>query len=133
MMTMKNSLEWCATALLALYFLIPGLLKFVAWQQHVEMMEQHHLPMAPFLLLFAASWEVVAAVLILMRRHVAFTALSLALLTLFINMGMHDFWNLSGIEQQHEMQNFIKNLAVFAGILLLSSLHWPIKTDEVGS
>ncbi|WP_022940017.1 DoxX family protein [Psychromonas hadalis] len=125
MINIKNSFEWIATTLLALYFLIPGMLKFSTWQQHIEMMQLHQLPMPVLLLFFAAVWEVVAAMLLLTRRYVAFSALSLALLTLFINVGMHDFWNLDGIVRDHEMQNFIKNLAVFAGLLLLSSQHWP--------
>jgi uncharacterized membrane protein YphA (DoxX/SURF4 family) len=29
----------------------------------------------------------------------------------------------AGIEQQHEMQNFIKNLGIFAGLLILAAVH----------
>jgi putative oxidoreductase len=130
MKNIKNNLEWIATTLLALYFFIPGVLKFVSWQTHIEMMQQHQLPFPTLLLLLAAGLEVIAAILIVMRRHVAFAALSLAILTLLINIGMHDFWNLSGIIQAHELQNFIKNSAIFAGMLLLSSYHWPTKTNE---
>ena len=35
---------------------------------------------------------------------------------------MHDFWNVyEGVSRAHETQNFVKNLAVFAGLLVLSS------------
>jgi putative oxidoreductase len=34
---------------------------------------------------------------------------------------MHDFWNVyEGVSQAHETQNFVKNLAIFAGLLVLS-------------
>ena len=42
-------------------------------------------------------------------------------MTLIINLGMHDFWNAyDGVSQAHETQNFVKNLAIFAGLLVLS-------------
>jgi putative oxidoreductase len=42
-------------------------------------------------------------------------------MTLLINVFMHDFWNdYPGGNPQHELQNFIKNLGIFAGLLLLA-------------
>jgi putative oxidoreductase len=35
---------------------------------------------------------------------------------------MHDFWNeYSNMDVGHEMQNFFKNLGIFAGLLVLSA------------
>jgi putative oxidoreductase len=43
-------------------------------------------------------------------------------MTLLINVFMHDFWNdYPGGNPQHELQNFIKNLGIFAGLLLLAA------------
>jgi putative oxidoreductase len=42
-----------------------------------------------------------------------------------INVSLHDFWNYSGVEGAHEMQNFIKNLGIFAGLLVLSGHSIP--------
>ena len=37
---------------------------------------------------------------------------------------MHDFWNMSeGLEQRHELQNFVKNTGIIAGLLILSAVH----------
>ena len=48
-------------------------------------------------------------------------ALCLAGLTILINVGMHDFWNTyPELNTQHEVQNFVKNLGIFAGLLVLS-------------
>jgi len=50
----------------------------------------------------------------------------LAGLTLLINLGMHDFWNTyEGTDPDHELQNFIKNLAIMAGLLVLSGSQPP--------
>ena len=46
----------------------------------------------------------------------------LAGMTLVISVFMHDFWNVyEGLSQQHEAQNFIKNLAIMAGLLTLTA------------
>ena len=48
-------------------------------------------------------------------------AFVLAGLTLVINVFMHDFWNVyEGTDQGHETQNFIKNLAIMAGLLYVA-------------
>jgi putative oxidoreductase len=48
-------------------------------------------------------------------------AFMLAGLTLVISLFMHNFWAMApGLEQAHEMQNFIKNLAIMAGLLALA-------------
>ena len=48
-------------------------------------------------------------------------ALVLAVVTLLINFYIHDFWNMAGdANQAHETQNFVKNLGIFAGLLVLS-------------
>ena len=40
------------------------------------------------------------------------------------NFYIHDFWNMSeGLEQRHELQNFVKNTGIIAGLLILSAVH----------
>lgn len=105
--------------LLALYFLLPGVLKFVAWDQHVSLMESHKMAFVPVLLFTAASLQIICSLLLLSNRLVAFSALVLAAMVLLINVNLHDFWNYSDIQGKHELQNFIKNLGIFSGLLLL--------------
>ncbi len=109
--------------LLGLYFLLPGLGKFAAWDLHIEMMTAHQIPWPTILLPMAAVLQIIGASLIITNRFVGPAALGLALMTLLINLGMHDFWNYDGIEGQHETQNFVKNLGIFAGLLVLSAHH----------
>jgi putative oxidoreductase len=66
----------------------------------------------------------VAAILLIANRYTAIVALLLAGLVLVINVNLHDFWNLAGLEGAHEMQNFIKNLGILAGLLVLSGHSW---------
>lgn len=111
--------------MLALYFLIPGIMKFVSWDMHIGLMEKHNMPLVPVLLAAAGIFQIIAAILLITNRYTAIVALLLAGLVLVINVNLHDFWNLTGIEGGHEMQNFIKNLGIFAGLLVLSGHHWP--------
>ena len=54
-------------------------------------------------------------------KYVYMGALVLAVVTLLINFYIHDFWNMAGdANQTHETQNFVKNLGIFAGLLVLS-------------
>jgi len=52
-------------------------------------------------------------------------------MVLLINVNLHDFWNLyEGVDVNHEMQNFVKNLGIFAGLLLLGAMNIG-KSSEV--
>lgn len=106
--------------LIALYFLVPGLAKFADPGLHIEMMTRHNVPMAEPLLYVAGVANVLGALFLLANRHVRLTALGFVLYILVINMMLHDFWNFEGLEGQHELQNFIKNLGILAGCLVLA-------------
>jgi len=106
--------------LIALYFLLPGLMKFGAPDQQLELMQHHGLPYAAFLLLIAGIANVGGAVLLLANRYVRLTALGFVLYILVINFFLHDFWNFEGLEAAHETQNFFKNLGILAGLLVLA-------------
>ena len=108
--------------LLGLYFLIPGLIKFAAWDMHIEMMSLHNIQSPAPLLLIATLAEIIAGVFLIIGSYVRFMALGCALLVLIINVMMHDFWNFEGVTGAHEMQNFIKNLGIFAGLLVLAAV-----------
>jgi putative oxidoreductase len=44
-------------------------------------------------------------------------------MVLLINLNLHDFWNVyEGVDAKHEVQNFVKNMGIFAGLLLLSAI-----------
>jgi putative oxidoreductase len=53
---------------------------------------------------------------------VRFCALGFVVYILVINMMLHDFWNFTGIIAAHELQNFIKNLGILAGLLVLAGI-----------
>jgi putative oxidoreductase len=106
--------------LVGLYFLVPGLMKFAAFDQHLTLMQSHGLSNPGPLLLIAAISNVVGAILLFSNRFVRFTALGFVVYIVLINFFMHDFWHYRGLVGGHELQNFIKNLGILAGLLVLA-------------
>ena len=120
---MKNILMHIGRVMLALYFLVPGIGKFTAWDANVALMEAHNMVMIPFLLAIAAVAQVAGSISMLLNKYVAVCALGFAAMTILININLHDFWNVyEGVDVKHEYQNFFKNLGIFAGLLLLAAL-----------
>ena len=108
--------------LLALYFFVPGIAKLLAPNSQVEMMQHHNIAYALPLLYIAGAAQVIGALLLLINRHVRLVSLGFVLYIIVINALMHDFWNFTGIEAAHELQNFIKNLGILAGLLILAGI-----------
>lgn len=110
--------------LLALYFLIPGIGKFTSWETNVALMEAHNMRMIPTLLIIAGIAQITGSIILLLNKHVVICALGFAVMTLLINFNLHDFWNTyEGVNADRELQNFYKNLGIFAGLLLLAAIN----------
>ena len=109
---------------LALYFLIPGISKFTSWETNVALMEAHNMIMIPTLLIIAGITQIIGSIILLLNKHVVICALGFAVMTLLINFNLHDFWNTyEGVNADRELQNFYKNLGIFAGLLLLAAVN----------
>ena len=120
---MKDILMYVGRVMLALYFLVPGIGKFTAWDANVALMEAHNMVMVPLLLATAAVAQVAGSISMLLNKYVAACALGFAAMTILININLHDFWNVyDGVDVKHEYQNFYKNLGIFAGLLLLAAV-----------
>ncbi len=123
-MTGKTSKIYVTTGriLLALYFLLPGIAKLLVPSSQVEMMQHHNIPYALPLLYIVGAAQIIGAFLLLLNRYVRLVSLGFVLYIMVINALMHDFWNFTGIEAAHELQNFIKNLGILAGLLVLAGI-----------
>lgn len=84
-------------------------------------MALHNVPLPEVLLPITIVLQIVGGLMLIFGLRVGQIALMLAALTLAINLGMHDFWNTyEGVDEGRETQNFVKNLAIFAGLLVMS-------------
>ena len=108
--------------LLGLYFLYPGVTKIPSYDFMVEYMTLHNIPFVTILLPITILLQVVLGLMLITGYRIKESAIILAALTLFINFGMHDFWNqYPNTDAGHELQNFVKKLGIFAGLLVLSA------------
>ena len=121
-MKLKRILMHTGRIFLALYFLIPGIGKFASWESQLALMETHNIIMAPFLLAIAGATQIIGSICLILNRYVVICALGFAAMTILINLNLHDFWNVyEGVNAERELQNFFKNLGIFAGLLLLAA------------
>ena len=120
--TLSRPMAVVGRVLLGLYFVVPGIFKVTGFAGSLAYMELHGVPLALPLLLLTIPLQVGAGLALIFDRQVRTAAFLLAGLTLLINLFMHDFWNdYPGGNAQHELQNVIKNLGIFAGLLLLAA------------
>ena len=87
-------------------------------------MTLHSIPFASILLPITIIIQLTLGSTLIIGYRIKESALVLAALTILINIGMHDFWNdYPNTDAGHETQNFVKNLGIFAGLLVLSATH----------
>ena len=118
-------------ALLGLYFLVPGIAKFAAWDRHITLMETHEMLLAPALLLIAGVAQIVGGLCLIANKQVVVCSIGLAAMILLINVNLHEFWNAyEGVNPERETQNFVKNLAILAGLLVLAATNMKQRHSE---
>lgn len=119
---LSQPMDVAGRVLLGLYFVVPGVMKVTGFAGTLAYMKLHGVPFALPLLLLTIPLQVGGGLALMANWNTRTAAFLLAGLTLLINLFMHDFWNTyPGGDPQHEMQNFIKNLGIFAGLLLLAA------------
>ena len=108
--------------LLGLYFLVFGALKVPTYFDTLSLMISKGVPLSGVLLPITIIVQVLAGFFLIIGQNLRVSSLLLVGLTFLINIFIHDFWNLTGDPSQaHEAQNFIKNLGIIAGLLVLAT------------
>lgn len=108
--------------LLGLYFIVPGMTKVAGYQGYLDLMASKGVPLVEVLLPLTILIQVGAGLFLIAGKNLRVSALLLFGLTILINLFIHNFWALAGDPgQAHETQNFVKNLAIAAGLLVLAT------------
>ena len=108
--------------LLGLYFIVPGMTKVAGYQGYLDLMASKGVPLVEILLPLTILIQVGAGLFLIAGKNLRVSALLLFGLTILINLFIHNFWALAGDPgQAHETQNFVKNLAIAAGLLVLAT------------
>ena len=108
--------------LLGLYFIVPGMSKVAGYEGYLDLMASKGVPLVEILLPLTILIQVGAGLFLIAGKNLRVSALLLFGLTILINLYIHNFWALAGDPgQAHETQNFVKNLAIAAGLLVLAT------------
>ena len=109
-------------SLLGLYFIVPGLSKVFDFASTLALMRMKGVPFSLFLLPLTIAIQLLGCIFLILGKNLRLIAFMLFGLTIFINIFIHNFWALNGDPSQaHEIQNFVKNLAIAAGLLVLAT------------
>lgn len=108
--------------LLGLYFLVPGVAKLLSPDLQLVLMHYHNIPYAIALLYIAGIAQIAGSLALMSNRFVRIACLGFVAYILIINFSLHDFWNYSGGSAVRELQSFIKNLGIMAGLLVLAGV-----------
>ena len=107
--------------LMALYFILPGVMKITGFDGTADYMAAHGMVFIPFFLILTIIIQVGGGLCLAVGYRIPLVSFILAGLVLTISLVMHNFWTMeAGLQKAHEMQNFIKNMAVMAGLLVLA-------------
>lgn len=107
--------------LLGLYFILPGIMKITGFSGTAAYMEAHGVVFIPFFLVLTIIIQIGGGISLAVGYRVKEISFVLAGLVIVISLVMHDFWTVEeGLQRGHETQNFIKNMAIMAGLLVLA-------------
>jgi putative oxidoreductase len=118
---MQNLFTLAGRLLLAAYFFLPGVMKLADFEGTSGYMAAHGMVLIPAFLVLTIVIQIGGAMCLVVGYRVKLTAFLLAGLVLVISCVMHDFWNITdALQQQHETQNFMKNMAIMAGLMVMA-------------
>ena len=118
---MSINLFFIGRVLIGIYFLLPGVAKVFLFSANLDVVIAKEVPFPIFSLSVVAMAQIIYGSYIIFGKHLRISSIALAITTLLINFYIHDFWNLTGDPSQaHETQNFVKNIGILAGLLILS-------------
>lgn len=129
---MENLFTLAGRLLLAAYFFLPGVMKAVDFEGTSGYMAAHGMVLIPLFLGLTIVMQIGGALCLAIGYRVQLTAFLLAGLVLVISCVMHDFWDVvDSVQQQHETQNFIKNMAIMAGLMVLAGGNGAASTRDL--
>lgn len=103
---------------ISVIFILAGIGKFLDYDGTAAYMASKGMTMIPFFLLAAATVELIGGLSVLLGWKARWGATILLLFLIPTTVIFHDFWHLANpVERQLMMILFLKNLAIFGGLL----------------
>ncbi len=117
----KSLLKFFGRIAIAVIFLLAGISKFLNPEATSLYMASKGMTIFPFFMYSAATVEIIGGLSLLFGFKTRCGALLLALFLIPATMIFHDFWNVGPGEEALQKVLFLKNLAIFGGLLFVVS------------
>lgn len=114
--------------LLSAIFILSGLGKLPHFHDVAGMMAAKGIPLASVALVITLIIEIGGGLLVLTGYTAKYAALVIALWLIPVTLVFHHFWGIPAEQQQEQMINFLKNVAIMGGLLVLAYAS-PEKTE----
>ena len=108
--------------LLSLIFISSAIAKLKDWQAPAQMMADKGLPAVDALLTVAVGLELVGGILVLLGLYARWGAVALLAFLAPVTVIMHNFWAVPEAESMNQMINFMKNVSIAGGLVMVLSL-----------
>ena len=119
-----TNLAWLAPiarALLATIFVISGYGKLTGFSGTAAVIASKGLPLASVFTFLTIAVELGGGILLLVGWKARWTALVMALFLVPATLLFHNYWSFEGATRAMQKINFLKNLAIMGGLLMVSA------------
>jgi putative oxidoreductase len=117
----QNTLVLIGRVLLSFIFLLSGFDKITGWSDTGATMASKGIPFAPLFLGAAIVLELGGGLSVALGYRARLGALALVVFVIPTTLIFHNFWTLTGPEQQLQTIMFLKNLSMLGGLLLVAA------------
>jgi putative oxidoreductase len=117
----SHYLSLVGRVLVSTLFLLSALGKITGWSTTAGYMASKGMPLVPFFLAAAILIELGGGLSVLTGFQARWGALALAAFLIPTTLIFHNFWAFHGPEQQAQMINFLKNVAIMGGLLQVAA------------
>jgi putative oxidoreductase len=121
---LQNTTLLVGRILLGLLFILSGAAKIGGFDGTVTEIASRHLPLPSLVAVLTIVIELGGGLALAAGWQTRWTAYGLAAFTLLAALLFHDFWAASAAERMAQVGNFLKNLSIVGGMLVLA-VHGP--------
>jgi putative oxidoreductase len=117
----SNTTALLGRLLISPIFLFSGFSKLAMYSQVVGFAGAKGMPMPEIAIALAAATEIICGLAVLIGFKTRAAAWLLFLYLIPTTLIFHNFWASSGVEHQEQMMNFVKNVTIMGGLLILAA------------